>query len=65
MGGKVSYESRKKYEDKVYDKIYIRLRKDEFCADHVRAAAERVGESVNAYIVGAIRERMEREEAEA
>ena len=32
-------------------------------AEAVKAAADAVGESVNAYIVCAIRERMEREEA--
>ena len=57
--------SRARYEAKAYDKIYIRLRKDDFDADVVRAAAERAGESVNAYIVGAIRERMTREEVDA
>ena len=53
--------ARKKYEAKVYDKIYIRLRKEDLSADHVRACADAAGESVNAYIVRAIRERMERE----
>lgn len=55
--------SRARYEAKAYDKIYIRLRKDELSADDVRAAADRAGESVNAYIVRAVRERMTREEA--
>ena len=54
---------RARYEAKAYDKIYIRLRKDELSADDVRAAADRAGESVNAYIVRAVRERMTREEA--
>ena len=53
--------SRARYEAKVYDKVYIRLRKDDLCADDIRAAAERAGESVNAYIARAIHERMVRE----
>lgn len=53
--------SRARYEAKAYDKIYIRLRKEEMSADDVRECAEAAGESVNAYIVTAIRERMERE----
>lgn len=53
--------SRARYEAKAYDKIYIRLRKDDLNADDVKAAADKAGESVNAYIVRAIRERMERE----
>lgn len=54
--------SRARYEAKAYDKIHIRLRKDDLNADDVKAAADKAGESVNAYIVRAIRERMEREE---
>ena len=57
--------SRARYEAKAYDKIYIRLRKDDLCADDVRAAAEAAGESVNAYIVRAVRERMTREGVDA
>lgn len=53
--------ARKKYEAKTYDKIYIRLRKDELSGEDLKKVAERAGESVNAYIVRAIRERMERE----
>lgn len=54
--------SRARYEAKAYDKVYIRLRKDDLNADDVKSAADKAGESVNAYIVRAIRERMEREE---
>ena len=53
--------SRARYEAKAYDKLMLRLRKDGLSADHVRACADAAGESVNAYIVRAIRERMERE----
>lgn len=54
--------SRARYEAKAYDKVYIRLRKDGLSAELVKAAADKADESVNAYIVRAIRERMEREE---
>lgn len=53
--------SRARYEAKAYDKLMLRLRKDSLSADHVRTCADAAGESVNAYIVRAIRERMERE----
>ena len=53
--------SRARYEAKAYDKLMLRLRKDGLSADHVRVCADAAGESVNAYIVRAIRERMERE----
>lgn len=57
--------SRARYEAKAYDKVYIRLRKDDLNAEAIKAAAEQAGESVNAYIVRAIRERMEREGVDA
>lgn len=53
--------SRARYEAKAYDKLYLRLRKDDLNADMVKAAAEAAGESVNAYITEAIRMRMEAE----
>lgn len=60
--GKVSQEVRQRYEAKVYDKVLLRLRKDtEVDKDVIQAAADRAGESLNGYIVQAIRERMERE----
>ena len=60
--GKVSHEVRQRYEAKVYDKVLLRLRKDtDVDKDIIQAAADRAGESLNGYIVQAIRERMERE----
>lgn len=45
-------------------KTLIRFSKgNELTLEHVRAAADAAGESVNAYVVRAIRERMEREGA--
>lgn len=60
--GKVSKEVRQRYEAKVYDKVLLRLRKDtDVDKDIIQAAADRAGESLNGYIVQAVRERMERE----
>lgn len=57
MGGKNSYESIKRYQDKVYDKTLIRLPKGQL--DIIKDHAAAVGESVNGYIVEAINRRME------
>lgn len=59
MGGKNSYESIKRYQDKAYDKTLIRLPKGQLAIikDHAAAA----GESVNAYITASILQRMERD----
>ena len=47
MGGKTSAASHNKYIAKAYDRVNLILRKD--------------GESLNAYIVGAVAQRMERD----
>lgn len=50
-----------RYNAKTYDVIHVRVRKDgndEFLAEEVRAAAEAAGESINAFILQAIRERL-------
>lgn len=49
-----------KYDAKAYSKILLRVRTDEI--DEIRAAIEASGESVNGYILKAIRQRMEREQ---
>lgn len=60
--GKVSQEVRQRYEAKVYDKVLLRLRKDtDVDKDIIQAAADMAGESLNGYIVQAVRERMERD----
>ncbi len=59
MGGKNSYESIKRYEDKAYDKVLLRLpkgRKNElqtYVAEH--------GESLNGFIKRAIEEQIKRD----
>ena len=52
MGGKNSYESIKRYEDKAYDKVLIRMPKGRKAV--IQAHAEIQGESVNGFINRAI-----------
>lgn len=49
-----------KYDAKAYAKILLRIRAEEI--DEIRAAIEASGESVNGFILKAIRQRMEREQ---
>ena len=59
LGGKNSYASIKRYQDKVYDKVLVRLPKGK--KDTLQAHAEARGESVNGFIKRAIDETMERD----
>lgn len=59
MGGKTSNESKAKYNAKTYDRINIAVPKGRKA--EIQAAAEKAGESINAYISRAVSERMERE----
>ena len=59
MGGKNSYESIKRYEDKAYDKILVRMPKGQ--KDLIQAHAKAQGESTNGFINRAISETMERD----
>ena len=59
MGGKNSYESIKRYEDKAYDKILVRMPKGQ--KDLIQDHAEAQGESTNGFINRAISETMERD----
>lgn len=54
--GKTSSEVKDRYNKKAYDTITLRVYKG--CKDDVQAAAERVGLSLNAYIVKAIERQM-------
>lgn len=49
-----------KYNAKAYTKLMVRIRKED--EDAIRTAIEASGESVNGYILKAIRQRMEREQ---
>ena len=46
-----------RYEAANYDKVLVRLPKGE--RERIKSAADAAGESLNAYIVGAIRDRMD------
>lgn len=59
LGGKTSYESIKKYEDKAYDKILLRLPKGR--KEELKAHTESRGESVNGFINRAIENQIERD----
>lgn len=61
MGGKNSYESIKRYEDKAYDKVLVRLPrgKKEIISTH----AKEHDESVNAFINRAIDHTMDDDNA--
>lgn len=59
MGGKTSYASRKKYNDKTYERITLFARMDsEFNKTAISNAAEEAGQSLNAYILEAIANRI-------
>lgn len=61
MGGKASAASKNKYNAKAYDRINFIVPKGQ--KDIIKAAAEAAGQSTNAYIVQAVRDRIEREKA--
>lgn len=56
MGGKNSYESIKRYEDKAYDKVLVRMHKGR--KGEIQTFAAQTGESVNGFINRAIGEAM-------
>lgn len=52
-----------KFENKAYDKITVRIRKDRpdpsgLSRDSIQAAADAEGKSINAYILEAVKEKM-------
>ena len=60
--GKYSEKSKKYTTDSVkehYERILLRLKTDELSRDEIRSAADAAGESVNTFIVEAVRRRME------
>ena len=59
---KAHMEATGRYEKKAYDKILLRIRKDaDLNADAIRAYAASKGESVNAFLLRAVAETMERD----
>ena len=59
MGGKNSYESIKRYQDKAYDQMLIRVPKGRKA--EIKSCADAQGKSVNAFVVEAIDEKIDRE----
>ena len=59
MGGKNSYESIKRYQDKAYDAIPLRVHKGK--KDTIKAHADSRGESVNGFINRAIDQTIKRD----
>ena len=58
---KAGIKAHTKYESKAYDKVLLRLRKDtEPTRETITQKAEAAGMSLNAYIVEAIREKIDR-----
>lgn len=58
---KAGIKAHTKYESKTYDKVLLRLRKDtEPTKDTISQKAEAVGLSLNAFIVEAITEKIDR-----
>ena len=51
-----------RYEKKAYDKVLLRIRKDtEPTRETITKAAEAAGMSLNAYVMEAVKEKLERE----
>ena len=59
MGGKNSYESIKRYGDKAYDKVLVRMPKGK--KEVIQTHADSRSQSVNSFINEAIDEKMERD----
>lgn len=59
MGGKNSYESIKKYQDKAYDRVVVRTKKGE--KEMFQEYAASIGLSLNQLFVQSVKEKMERE----
>ena len=55
-----SVRAHTKYEKKAYQNIRVRIRKDdpELTLEQIQAAADAAGQSINAYVIQAIKDRM-------
>lgn len=50
-----------KYEAKAYDKVLLRIRKDgDITREAIQNAADQAGQSLNAYILDAVKEKLEK-----
>ena len=64
MGGKTSTASKRKFNDKTYQRIVLDVRMDGFPnKEAVQIAAQKAGQSLTEYIMEAVRLRMEQENA--
>ena len=64
MGGKTSTASKRKFNDKTYQRIVLDVRMDAFPnKEAVQVAAQKEGKSVTEYSMEAVRLRMEQENA--
>ena len=64
MGGKTSTASKRKFNDKTYQRIVFDVRMDAFPnKEAVQMAAQKAGQSLTEYIMEAVRLRMEQENA--
>ena len=62
MGGKTSTASKRKFNDKTYQRIVLDVRMDAFPnKEAVQVAAQKAGQSLTEYIMEAVRLRMEQE----
>ena len=62
MVSKAKIRAQTKYEAKVYDKVLLRIKKDsDLNREAITEAATAVGQSMNEYILEAIRRRVETE----
>ena len=63
MPSKAQIKAQSKWEAKVYDKILLRIRKDtEPTRETITAAAAEAGESLNEFILNAIKQRLSGED---
>ena len=58
MGGKTSNESKRKYNEKAYDRIQLVVKKGK--KEEIKAYAENHGDSLNSFVNEAIDEKMQK-----
>ena len=64
MASEAQKKANLKWEAKAYDKVLLRIRKDtEPTRETITAAADAVGLSLNAYIMEAVKEKMQRDDS--
>lgn len=63
MGGKTSTASKRKFNDKTYQRIVLDVRIDsDVNKETIQQAAQRAGQSLTEYMLEAVRHRMEQEQ---